>query len=644
MPIMKDLLGRTAVVVLVILASLLAFLPNLLEQELVIAFHTRLRMADRSRVAIDPEVIKDFRIDRENGLRYFFPDAECTPEAGDGLPETHRCVMRGRFLTAARVNSLTHAFPQVVDESFTYVKPHAIEKFFAILSDDDARNLKVKLGLDLQGGMRAVFRADFAGYQDRQQEKVKPLLEKAQTNLEAEEDPEKKAELQKEVDTLTSSLELTKEKKLELLNGARKVLGKRLTDQGLTEPEIRVQQASYTISVDMPGAANSSDVLNRLGDMIRVEYRIVNKKISKELMDNHQEAVVKEIKELRRLLKKKRMKKDDIDDAIARITELSGLKAIDGRIFIEWAASKTGQKAVPRSMIVLGPPALDGEDMRAASVINNPQGPGYFISFLTSARGEQLLGDLTSKNIDERMAILWGNRVISSPTIQSRISSSGQITGNFSLDEAREVASVIQDGALPVELQVLSVNFIGPSLGQESINTGIISILLGFVVVILFMLGYYRMTGIVAVFALFLNLFMMAAIMSIFEFTLTLPGFAGVILTVGMAVDASVIIFEKIKEDLSAGKPASVCIEHGFDASFWTILDANVTTLIAAVILWSSGDAPIVGFALVLFFGLLSSMFTALYVSRLLFDWGLHLLRFQTLSIGWRMQKKEESK
>jgi preprotein translocase subunit SecD len=149
------------------------------------------------------------------------------------------------------------------------------------------------------------------------------------------------------------------------------------------------------------------------------------------------------------------------------------------------------------------------------------------------------------------------------------------------------------------------------------------------------MIGYYRLVGFVAIVALLLNLLIMGAIMSLLEFTLTLPGFAGAILTVGMAVDANVIIFEKIKEDLRAGKSASVAIESGFNASFWTILDANVTTLIAAVILYLPKDGPIMGFAIVLFFGLVSSMFTSLFISKLLLDWSQYLFRFKKLSIGW---------
>ena len=166
----------------------------------------------------------------------------------------------------------------------------------------------------------------------------------------------------------------------------------------------------------------------------------------------------------------------------------------------------------------------------------------------------------------------------------------------------------------------MSVSFIGPSLGKQSIEKGIYAVVLGFIIVNVFMLLYYRVAGIIAIIALFLNLIILTALLSLLEFTLTLPGFAGLILTVGMAVDANVIIFERIREELRDGKSIQVAIESGFDSSFWTILDANITTLITAVILYYNGDGPIQGFALTLFFGLVTSMYTALYVSHYCFD------------------------
>jgi len=267
--------------------------------------------------------------------------------------------------------------------------------------------------------------------------------------------------------------------------------------------------------------------------------------------------------------------------------------------------------------------------------------PWYRINFVMSNEGANKFADVTRNNIGKRMAILWGDRVVSDPVIQTAIvGGSGVITGQFDLEEAREVANVIREGALPLPLDILSVSFIGPSLGKQSIEMGVYSVVVGFILVNVFMLLYYRVAGIVAVIALFLNLVILSALLSLLEFTLTLPGFAGLILTVGMAVDANVIIFEKIREDLRAGKSMSVAIHSGFESSFWTILDANVTTLITAVILYYNGDGPIQGFALTLFFGLVSSMFTALFVSRYLFDLMTDGLGMRNVPIGTGIAEK----
>ncbi|MCB1172925.1 MAG: protein translocase subunit SecD [Leptospiraceae bacterium] len=637
MPDTKNLINRSLTALAIILGSLILFWPNIAGQELIIAFRDTVRQADGSKKSIDPAVVADFIRDAENGLRYYFPNGECQPAAGEGFDATHRCILKGRFLTTARINNLTQAFPELVNDTYTHLAPHPIEKALGFLqAKKDSKNLKVKLGLDLQGGMRAVFQADFDGYLERQKEKTEPYIQSREGDLLKESDPAKKQEIEKELKDLRESLVLDEVKKRSLLARARTVLAKRLASQGLTEPELRVQEASYSISVDMPGVANSTEVLNRLGDTVHVEYRIVNDELTNKVLSDQQN--IADLRQIRDLYRRQRFEQEDIDELMEHIRDRSRLKREDGRLFVEWSAAKEGGQVLPSTLMVLGPPALDGEDMRDAGVSLSQNSAYYQVNFLTNSRGERLLGDLTARNLKKRMAILWGDRVVSAPTIQSRISSQGQITGAFTQTQANEIASVIRDGALPVELQVLSVNFIGPSLGQKSIVTGMISILLGFVVVIIFMVAYYRLTGLVAVIALFLNLLIMAATMSLFEFTLTLPGFAGVILTVGMAVDASVIIFEKIKEDLSAGKSASVAIESGFASSLWTIMDANLTTLIAAIVLWMSKDGPIMGFALVLFFGLISSMLTALFISRIVFDWSLYILRYQKMSIGWGQQ------
>ncbi|MCB1307954.1 MAG: protein translocase subunit SecD, partial [Leptospiraceae bacterium] len=583
--------------------------------------------------------------DRENGLRLFF-HSPCMPEATEEVAAAYRCVLTERFITSARVNALVQAFPNLIDDRATGVQPHFIERMFGFLSQDEFKNLKIKLGLDLQGGMRAIFQADFDSYTRRLQEKYAAEIESLESQLRTVTDEEERQRLSNRLEYIQAQIQPSDTLKRELLARSKMIIDKRLANQNLTEPEVRVQEESYTISVDMPGVANSTEVLQKIGDPVTVTYRLVRDQATERLNARgdveRQEFNRTALQKLKDMYRKGGVDEFDVKEILESVAERNNLDPVeDGRLFLSWGRRTVGAPMLPDGFRVLGPPILSGDDMKEASANVDQRSGYYLISFaLTDDKSEEF-GDITREHVGERLAILWGDRVVSDPNIQGPIyGGNGQITGQFSREEAQEIANVISEGALPMDLEVISVSFVGPSLGQESIISGMISILLGFSVVILFMLGYYRMTGWVAVAALFLNLLIMAAIMSLLEFTLTLPGFAGVILTVGMAVDANVIIFEKIKEDLRSGKAASVAIDGGFEASFWTILDANLTTLIAAIILYIPKDGPIMGFAVVLFFGLLSSMFTALFVSRLLLDWSQYLFRIRNLSIGWGFKKE----
>ena len=642
----QTLLARTGLAFLVIFLSALVFAPNVLEEDLIIAFKTERRLEDGTREPIPAEFVRDFLSDRENGLRYFFPRRTCVPEAAGNIPETHRCVLTGRFITSARVNELVQAYPEVIDDQHTGLAPHPIERFFGFLNGRDYKNLRVKLGLDLQGGMRVIFQADFEHYLARLEEKYRPELERLRTQLSLPaSSEEEREETRGRIQFIQSELALTEDKKRELLGQARSVIDKRLSAQNLTENEMRVQEDSYSISLDMPGVANSTGVLSKIRDTVRVEYRLVNSEATARV--NQEDANRGAMQEIYRLYARSEGRVDprDIEDILKVVRERSGITEAEGRLFLSWrrAPDDPGSRVLPREFLVLGPPILDGDDMRNAGA-SVGQSAWYEVHFGLTEAGAERFCAISSESIGQRLAIVWGDRDVSYPTIQGAIcGGSGQITGEFTNQEATELANVIREGALPLDLVVLSVSYVGPSLGQESIIKGVISIALGFVVVILFMIGYYRLTGFVAVVALLLNLLIMAAIMSLLEFTLTLPGFAGVILTVGMAVDANVIIFEKIKEDLRAGKSPTVSIESGFAASFWTILDANVTTLIAAVILYIPKDGPIMGFAITLFFGLVSSMFTSLFISHLLFDWFTYLVNVRKLSIGWGFERRKRA-
>ena len=647
---MDQLTRRTILSFTLIATCLLLVAPNFLEQELALVFRKNARLSTGEKIPITPGQIQDFTRDRENGLGLYFPGRECRPEAGKGVSAEYRCILKDRFITAARVNELAQANPELIDDKRTELVPHPIERLVGRLplpgkpedtnlppeqQTEFVKNLKIKLGLDLQGGMRAVFRADFEAHLASLSEKYKPLIAELQKELEtASEDDRSGIELR--ISEYEDQLDLNEGRKQELLSEAKRVIDKRLASQNLTEPEVRVQPGSYSIAVDMPGVANSSEVLDYIKDVVRVEYRLVNNEATRRANENPE--LAEALAQIQAIYRSGIIDRRDIEDLMRPLPGILELDPdTDGRLFLFWRrGQKSGSPNLPREFRVLGPTVLDGDDMTDAQGNINPNSAYYKIDFVLNGGGATKFCDVTTNSINRSMAILWGDRVVSDPVIQGPIcGGNGIITGQFTQDEASEIANVIREGALPLALEVLSVSFIGPSLGQESIIAGILSIFIGFLLIIIFMLGYYRLSGMIATFALLVNLVIVAAVLSLLEFTLTLPGFAGVILTVGMAVDANVIIFEKIKEELAEGKSPSLAIDSGYNASFWTILDANVTTIIAAIILFYTKDGPIMGFAITLFWGLLSSMFTSLVLTRLVFEWVQKFTILRKLSIGW---------
>jgi len=278
---------------------------------------------------------------------------------------------------------------------------------------------------------------------------------------------------------------------------------------------------------------------------------------------------------------------------------------------------------------------LTGEYIKDARVNINPTYNEPYVSIEFDRQGSKLFDKITAANVGKRLAIILDNSVYSAPVIQERISGGrAQITGRFSEKEAHDLAIVLRAGALPAPVKVLEKRTIGPSLGHDSIKKGFYSMFIGGIVVLIFMIFYYSAAGIVANIALVLNLLFILATLAAFEATLTLPGIAGIILTIGMAVDGNVLIFERIREELRKGIKIRGAIENGFSRAFITIFDANVTTLIAAIVLYQYGTGPIKGFAVTLSIGIVSSMFTAIFVSRWIFELVLEKYRIKKLRIG----------
>ena len=271
-------------------------------------------------------------------------------------------------------------------------------------------------------------------------------------------------------------------------------------------------------------------------------------------------------------------------------------------------------------------PIVTGRDLRSATENRNTEMPGQWqINFTLTGEAARRFGPFTEQNKGRQMAIELEKRVYSAPVIQSRIDDSGRIDGNFSQESAHDLALVLRAGALPASIKYLEERTVGPSLGADSIRHGVQASILSLLVVMVFMVFYYRLSGVNAVLALILNLVILLAALAMFGAVLTLPGIAGVILTIGMGVDSNVLVFERIREELRNGKSASAAVEAGFDKAFLTIIDTHVTTVVSAFFLFIFGTGPIRGFAVTLTIGLIANVFTAIYVSKAIFQY--HLMK-----------------
>jgi preprotein translocase subunit SecD len=283
---------------------------------------------------------------------------------------------------------------------------------------------------------------------------------------------------------------------------------------------------------------------------------------------------------------------------------------------------------------------LDGNHIQRAEVGRDSFSGQPEVTFILDSEGGEIFYKLTSANVDKPLAIVLEDRVKSQAIINGPIRDAVQLTG-FGADEANNIALILRTAALPVKLDVVTQQSIGASLGGDTITQGIYALLWGLIGVLVFMLLFYKGAGINAIIAQILNFYLMFSILSALNFTLTLPSIAGFILTIGMAVDANVIIFERMKEELYLGKGRKAVVEAGFDKAFWAIMDSNITTFIAALFLSQLGSGPIKGFAVSLAIGVFSSVFTALFVSRLIFDFGTDVLHTKGLSVSWFSRRAE---
>jgi preprotein translocase subunit SecD len=362
---------------------------------------------------------------------------------------------------------------------------------------------------------------------------------------------------------------------------ARETIERRINELGVTEPSIS-QQGADQLLVQLPGVTDVDRAKAIMGSPGLLELKIVERQAGtrEELLVNGQVP--------------------------------TGMEIVPG-------AGGTGNAATTVYYLVRKVAAVTGRDLRNArpSLDENNQ-PA--VSFTLSNEGGRKFGNVTGENIGRQLAIILDGRVQSAPTINGRITTDGRITGSFTNEEVSNLSLILRSGALPAKLDYLEERTIGPSLGADSIRSGATASLVGLLVIVVFMLIYYRFSGINAVIALIFNLIILLGLMAYFGAVMTLPGIAGFVLTMGIGVDSNVLIFERIKEEMEAGRSARQAMNAGFSRVFWTLVDTHTAALISAAFLFNFGTGPIRGFAVTLFLGLVSNLFTSIFVSKTLFE------------------------
>ncbi len=492
---------------------------------------------------------------------------------------------------------------------------------------------RIHLGLDLQGGMHLILEVDtekaMEGTVERLANALKEGLmekrvrfrsvERKADNSIAVEVPsrESRADIEKLIGDQFPDLEV---KSAEAADGRERVVLKfrekriadikkttldqsletirnRVDQFGVTEPEI-IPQGDDQILIQLPGIKDPKRAIDLIGRTALLEFKLVDEEHSLE------EALRGNVPAGSILMKGSREK-----------GEGTGARR-DTMYLLKERTLLTGQ-------------SLENAQVKISDRFGEP-----YVAIKFNPQGARDFDRITGENVNKRLAIILDGAVYSAPVIKERISGGdAQITGAFTMEEARDLAIVLRAGSLPAPVKVLEQRSVGPSLGQDSIDKGILATVVGALIVFVFIAFYYKWSGTVACIALLLNFILLFGAMAIFDATLTLPGIAGIVLTVGMAVDANVLIFERTREELRLGKTPRAAIEAGYTKAFLTIFDSNVTTLIAAVFLFQFGSGPVKGFAVTLTIGIIASLFTAVFVTRIIFDYFTWNRKVEKLSI-----------
>jgi preprotein translocase subunit SecD len=511
---------------------------------------------------------------------------------------------------------------------------------------------KINLGLDLQGGLYLVMGVDFnkvfkeiadrqlTSLNDRFKEKgialsgvsvktdgvpgddpriaisfpaaqkpqVKELLGKEFSNLRMTGDKNDSIEL-------GLSNEYRNDVREKTVNQSIEVIRNRIDEFGVSEPQIS-SQGSDRVVVELPGIKDVDRAKDLIGRTAKLEFKIVD---SEGMQKTNLPELIAEIEKTKNI-KFAEGTDSKFSDYVKALNENAKGKIPEGS---EIAFEKQGQVKIP--MLLKSKAEVTGNDLQDAQVAPDQESGRPQVAFELNAKGAVMFEKLTGENIGKGLAIVLDGMIHSAPTINSKIGARGVITnGRGTYDEAlresKDLAIVLRAGALPAQLELMEQRVVGPSLGSDSVTKGAFASLLGILAVFLLTAVYYRISGVIAVASLLLNVILVLAILVWLEATLTLPGIAGIALTVGIAVDSNVVIYERIREELGLGKAIHAAVEAGFDKAFKTILDANVANGIAAVILMMFGTGPVKGFAVTMIIGIITTIFTAVFVCRVLFD------------------------
>jgi len=401
---------------------------------------------------------------------------------------------------------------------------------------------------------------------------------------------------------------------------ALETLRNRIDETGVKEPTI-VRQGGNRISVQIPGMSDPNQAVKAVGTTALLEFKMVDEEASKNeasiqkmLLDASKSLTATEFND---------------DDALNEWLWTNGHVARDRRLMFEYVRGQDGKlhrSDIPGQIYIVNDEVqLTGDDINKATTSQDQYG-SFLVALDFKPPGARKFGQLTEANVGRRFAIILDNAVRSAPVIKQAILggsctiSMGTGTPQDQYEEASTLALVLRTGSLPAPVNVTGVRVIGPGLGADAIAAGKLGTLIGFVLVVSYMLVYYRASGVVAVIALVTNVFLGFALMTTAGATLTLPGITGIALTVGMAVDCNIVIFERIKEELRLGRNGRAATDTGFDKALWAVLDSNITTMIAGIVLYTYGTGPIRGFAVTLMIGIITTLFSGIFVSRTLMD------------------------